>query len=79
MYPLTPAETLTAIPTLHPAWERIAPETISKLDATWAGGNLRRWAALTHRLFTHQRRTPQPTTPAAPLRPLQPTRVAPTP
>ncbi|MET9347587.1 ATP-binding protein [Streptomyces termitum] len=80
MDPLTLTETLTAIPALHPAWERIAPETISKLDATWAGGNLRRWAALTHRLLTHQRRTPhQPTTPAALLRPLQPTRVAPTP
>ncbi|MFE9459504.1 AAA family ATPase [Streptomyces californicus] len=77
MQPLTPTETLTAIPRLHQVWRHVPPETIRQLDDTWASGNLRRWAALTHRLLTHQRRNPhQPTTPATLLQPLQPTRAA---
>ncbi|MGX1886931.1 ATP-binding protein [Streptomyces sp. NPDC055287] len=71
---LTPTEVLTAVPDLHPLWQNVPRSTISQLDSTWACGNLRRWAALTHRLLTTQRRNPHhPSDPTALLRRLQPT------
>ncbi|MEU2309350.1 ATP-binding protein [Streptomyces misionensis] len=71
--PLDPDEVLAVLPAFHPLWHHTPSRTIAHLDDTWAHGNLRRWAALTHQLQAHQRRHPDhPPAPANLLRRLDP-------
>ncbi|MER5359769.1 ATP-binding protein [Streptomyces sp. NPDC002785] len=42
-------EITTVIPAFHPHWRRVDPAVLRDLDQTWAQGNFRRWATLTHR------------------------------
>lgn len=56
--PLETDELLTVLPAFHPLWQHIPAPVISRLDALWAHGNFRRWAALTHQMHTSTRRHP---------------------
>lgn len=66
--PLDPAQITTVLPAFHPHWKTTSTDLLAHLDRTWAHGNFRRWATLTHRA-THR---PAPTSPHALLRHLTP-------
>ncbi|MGW8743650.1 AAA family ATPase [Streptomyces sp. NPDC055794] len=57
--PLHTDEVLRVLPAFHPLWQHTDHHTLTRLDDTWAHGNLRRWAALTHQLQAHRRRHPE--------------------
>lgn len=56
--PLESDELFTVLPAFHPLWQDVPASVIGRLDALWAHGNFRRWAALTHQLHTSRRRHP---------------------
>ncbi|MFC9337416.1 AAA family ATPase [Streptomyces sp. NPDC057020] len=66
--PLDPAQITTVLPAFHPHWKTTDTDLLMHLDQTWAHGNFRRWATLTHRATTR----PHQTDPAALLRHLTP-------
>ncbi|NEB04245.1 ATP-binding protein [Streptomyces sp. SID13726] len=66
--PLDATQITTVIPAFHPHWKTTDPALLLHLDQTWARGNFRRWATLTHRATTR----PAPADPDALLRHLTP-------
>ncbi|MGY3206316.1 ATP-binding protein [Streptomyces sp. TE5632] len=55
--PLDTTQITTVIPAFHPHWKTTDPDLLLDLDHTWAHGNFRRWAALTHRATLRPART----------------------
>lgn len=49
---LHPTHITTVIPAFHPRWKTADADLLTHLDHTWAHGNFRRWATLTHRIST---------------------------
>ena len=45
------------IPAFHPHWKGADPAALLQLNTTWAHGNFRRWATLTHRAISIAQRT----------------------
>ncbi|MEU8844028.1 ATP-binding protein [Streptomyces roseus] len=46
--PLRPEHVPVAVPRLHPIWHKVPAELLLSVDARFAHGGLRAWAALTH-------------------------------